>query len=141
MPLTTTPSCGCLLQPAGVQGSGACVLCSVDPLTQREHRDVVTHAAADAVLIVDGVFACRPQINDYWDFRIWLDVDERTSVHRGTHRDQTWAGAEAEAVHRDRYLVAERLYLAEVDPLRLVDVIIDNTVFDEPRMLRARRGW
>jgi hypothetical protein len=29
--------------------------------------------------------------------------------------------------------VAERLYLAEVDPLRLVDVAIDNTVFDQPR--------
>ncbi|GIJ30764.1 uridine kinase [Micromonospora qiuiae] len=128
-----------LLEPAGPQGSGACVLCSIDPLTQREHRDVVTRAAADAVLIVDGVFAFRPQLNDHWDFRIWLDIDEQTSVRRGTHRDQTWAGAEAEAVHRDRYLVAERLYLAEVDPLRFVDVVIDNVLFDQPRMLRAQK--
>lgn len=129
-----------LLQPASPDGSGACVLCSIDPLTQREHRDVVTRAAADAVLIVDGVFAFRPQINDFWDFRIWLDVDEQTSVRRGTHRDQTWAGAEAEAVHRDRYLIAERLYLAEVDPLRLADVVIDNAVFDRPRVVRGQRG-
>ena len=123
-----------LLQPAGPDGSGECVLCSIDPLTQREHHDVVTLAAADAVLIVDGVFAFRPEINDFWDFRIWLDVDEDTSIRRGTHRDQGWAGAQAEAVHRDRYLVAERLYMAEVDPLRLVDVVIDNTVFDLPRI-------
>jgi uridine kinase len=116
------------------------VLCSIDPLTQREHRNVVTRAAADAVLVVDGVFAFRPEINDHWDFRFWLDVDEQTSVRRGTHRDQTWAGAEAETVHRDRYLVAERLYLAEVGPLGLVDVTIDNTVFDQPRMLRGQRG-
>ncbi|MEV0606163.1 uridine kinase [Polymorphospora rubra] len=129
-----------LLRPAGPDGSGACVLCSIDPLTQREHRDVVTHAAADAVLIVDGVFAFRPEINAYWDFRIWLDVDEQTSVRRGTCRDRSWAGAEAEAVHRDRYLAAERLYLADVDPLRLVDVVIDNTVFHRPRVLRARQA-
>jgi uridine kinase len=129
-----------LLQPAGPDGSGECVLCSIDPLTQVEHRDVVAVAAADAVLIVDGVFAFRPEINDCWDFRIWLDVDEETSVRRGTHRDQDWAGAQAEAVHRDRYLVAQRLYLAEVDPLRLVDVVIDNTVFDQPRLLRDRRA-
>jgi uridine kinase len=31
-------------------------------------------------------------------------------------------------------MVAERLYLAEVDPLRLADVVIDNTVFDQPRI-------
>ncbi|MEH1129270.1 uridine kinase [Micromonospora sp. CPCC 206061] len=127
-----------LLQPAGADGSGQCVLCSIDPLTQVEHRDVVTVAAANAVLIVDGVFAFRPEINDFWDFRIWIDVDEDTSVWRGTHRDQDWAGAQAEAVHRDRYLVAERLYLAEVDPLRPVDVVIDNTRFDQPRLLRDR---
>lgn len=128
-----------LLQPAGPDGSGDCVLCSIDPLTQIEHRDVVAVAAADTVLIVDGVFAFRPQINGFWDFRIWLDVDEDTSVRRGTHRDQDWAGAQAEAVHRDRYLMAERLYLAEVDPLRLVDVVVDNTLFDQPRLLRDRR--
>ncbi len=123
-----------LLQPAAPDGTGDCVLCSIDPLTQIEHHDVVTVAAADAVLIVDGVFAFRPEINHFWDFRIWVDVDEDTSVRRGTHRDQDWAGAQAEAVHRDRYLVAERLYLAEVDPLRLVDVIVDNTMFDQPRL-------
>jgi uridine kinase len=123
-----------LLQPAGSDGSGDCVLCSIDPLTQIEHRSIVTHAATDAVLIVDGVFAFRPQINGYWDFRVWLDVDEQTSLRRGTHRDHDWAGAQAEAVHRDRYLVAERLYLAEVDPLRFVDAIIDNTTFDRPRI-------
>jgi uridine kinase len=39
-------------------------------------------------------------------------------------------------VHHDRYLVAERLYLAEVEPLRLVDVVIDNTTFDQPRLRR-----
>ncbi|HEX6076862.1 MAG TPA: uridine kinase [Micromonosporaceae bacterium] len=129
-----------LLRPAGPTGSGECVLCSIDPLTQIEHRDVVTFAPADAVLIVDGVFALRPRLNDYWDFRIWLDVDEATSISRGVARDQDWAGADAEAVHRDRYLVAARWYLSEVDPLRLVDLVIDNTAFDRARILRARRG-
>lgn len=126
-----------LLQPAGAAGSGDCVLCSIDPLTQIEHRDVVTRAAPDAVLIVDGVFAFRPAINHCWDYRIWLDVDEETSVRRGTRRDRGRAGAEAEALHRDRYLVAERIYLAEVDPLRLVDLIIDNTAFHQPQILRG----
>ncbi|MET8352328.1 MULTISPECIES: uridine kinase [unclassified Micromonospora] len=53
-----------LLEPAGPAGSGACVLCLRDPLTQRTHTDVVTEAPPDAVLIVDGVFAFRPELDD-----------------------------------------------------------------------------
>ena len=96
---------------------------------------VVIRAALDAVLVVDGVFAFRPEIDDYWDFRIWLDVDAETSVERGVARDRSWAGSDAETVHRDRYLASERIYLAEVDPLRMVDVVIDNSSFDRPRIV------
>jgi uridine kinase len=127
-----------LLDPAAPDGSGACVLCSIDPLTQVDHSGVATPAADDAVLIVDGVFAFRPEINDLWDYRIWLDIDPQQSIRRGAARDQDWAGSEAEAVHRDRYLPAEQLYLAEVDPLRLVDVVIDNSDFARPRILPAQ---
>jgi uridine kinase len=125
-----------LLDPAAADGSGDCVLCSRDPLTQVDHSTVVTRATRDAVLIVDGVFAFRPEINDCWDFRIWLDIDPEMSVHRGTLRDQgTWAGTDAKATHRDRYLVAERIYIDEVNPTRLVDIAIDNSTFDSPRIM------
>jgi uridine kinase len=127
-----------LLEPTGNAGSGECALCSIDPLTQVDHSAVITPAAGDAVLIVDGVFAFRPAINDHWDFRIWLHIDRQTSLRRGTQRDQDWAGSAAEAIHRDRYLVAERLYIEEVDPIRLVDVIIDNSTFDRPQFVLDR---
>jgi uridine kinase len=74
------------------------VLCRIDPLTQVDHSAVITRAASDAVLIVDGVFAFRPEINDHWDFRIWLDVGPDLSVCRATVRDHDWAGSEAEAI-------------------------------------------
>ena len=129
-----------LLDPAAPDGTGACVLCGIDPLTQLDHSDVVTPAADDAVLIVDGVFAFRPELDDRWDFRVWLEIDPQQSIRRGAARDQDWAGSEAEAVHRDRYLPAEQLYLAEVDPLRLVDVVIDNSDFARPRILSVPPG-
>jgi uridine kinase len=50
-----------LLEPGGPDGSGECVLCSIDPLTQVDHTSVITRAAANAVLVVDGVFASRPE--------------------------------------------------------------------------------
>lgn len=127
-----------LLEPASPDGSGACALCSIDPLTQSDHSAVVARAPANAVLIVDGVFAFRPQINNYWDVRVWLAVAEDLSVRRGTTRDQSWAGAQAETLHRDRYLAAERLYIAEVDPVARADFVIDNTSFDRPQIVGGR---
>jgi hypothetical protein len=66
-----------LLEPAGVAGSGACALSSIDTLTQIDHSSVTTSAPHDAVLIVDGVFGFRPEINAYWDYRIWLQSTPR----------------------------------------------------------------
>ena len=125
-----------LLEPAAAAGSGDCVLCSIDPLTQIDHSAVIARAAPDAVLIIDGVFAFRPELDDQWEFRIWLQVDEQASLRRGTRRDENWAGSQAEAVHRDRYQVAERIYLDEVDPIRLADIVIDNSSFERPRIVR-----
>ncbi len=130
-----------LLEPAGPSADGRVALCSIDPLTQVDHASVVTAMARNGVLIVDGTFACRPELDDLWDLRIWLDVDEALSVRRGTLRDAAMEGgaSEAEALHRDRYLAAERIYIAEVDPLSFVEVVVDNRDFARPVMLRPSR--
>lgn len=124
-----------LLRPAGADGSGEVVLCAHDPLTGRDHRDQVVSAPADAVLIVDAVFALRPEYNDLWDYRIWLDVDAEVSLARGIARDVDMEGIEgATRLHRDRYHAAELIYLAEVNPRALADLIIDNKDFSRPRI-------
>jgi uridine kinase len=123
-----------LLEPAGPTGSGDVVLCSIDPITQVDHTADVTPAPADAVLIVDGVFAFRPEIDDCWDLRVWLEVGRETAFVRGEARDGLWG--ETESVHRTRYAVAEDVYLAEVDAPGLADVVIDNSDFAQPRLLR-----
>ncbi|PSL05876.1 uridine kinase [Haloactinopolyspora alba] len=124
-----------LLEPCRSPDAPSCALCSIDPLTQQEHSASTTPVASDAVLIVDGVFAFRPEIDGYWDFRIWLDTDAELSVQRGAERDQDWAASEAEALHRDRYRVAEGIYLEEVRPLAMVDIVIDNAAFAAPRII------
>ena len=95
---------------------------------------------ANGVLVVDGVFAFRPEINAYWDLRIWVEIDAELSVRRGIERDAEMEGDAdgAEALHRDRYLAGELLYIDEVDPRSFVDVIVDNTDFDNPRLVRPR---
>ena len=107
-------------------------LCAIDPLTQVDHSAEKVPVADDAVLLVDGVFAFRPPLDRYWDLRIWLDVDEQTSVRRGEARD-----GDDGPLHRDRYLPAERIYIAECHPVARAEVVVDNTDFAVPRVLRA----
>ncbi|TWF73262.1 uridine kinase [Kitasatospora viridis] len=126
-----------LLEPSRSPEATSCALCSIDPLTQKDHSSDRTSLFSDAVLIVDGVFAFRPEINEYWDFRVWLQVDAELSVQRGADRDQDWAGSDAESIHRNRYLVAERIYLQEVDPIPMMDIVIDNSTFASPRIVES----
>ncbi len=126
-----------LLKPAGPDGSDEVVLCGHDPLTGEDHRTTVVRAPDDAVLIVDSVFAFRPEYDDLWEYRIWLDVDASESLRRGVARDSDREGLdEATRVHRDRYHVAESIYLAEVRPHERADLVIDNRDFANPRMLQ-----
>jgi hypothetical protein len=58
----------------------------------------------------------------------------RRARARGRAHPGVWA------VHRDRYQVAERLYVEEVDPIRLVDVVIDSSMFDPRGSCRVIRA-
>ncbi|MEU4579828.1 uridine kinase [Nonomuraea sp. ATR24] len=127
-----------LLGPCRDPEAASCALCSIDPLTQVDHSATTAPLTPDSVLVVDGVFAFRPEIDDWWDYRIWVDVDADLSIRRGAARDANWAGSGAEAVHRDRYLVAARLYLAEADPVPRMDAVVDNRDFARPRLVTDR---
>jgi uridine kinase len=130
-----------LLRPAGRDGNGRVVLCSFDPLTGNEYKDVVVRAPADGILIVDTAFAFRPEYDEFWDFRIRLEVDPHVAFERGVERDREREGFEdAVRVHRDRYGVAEALYLAEVDPLTRADLVLDNTDLPNLSVVGGRRA-
>jgi uridine kinase len=127
-----------LLAPAGPGGPGVLVLCGHDPLTGEDHRGETVATPAGTVLIVDSVFAFRPEYNEFWDYRIWLEVGAAESLRRAVVRDAPREGAAgAERLHRDRYHAAEAIYRAEVDPLRAADLVIDNSDIAAPRILSA----
>lgn len=122
-----------LLEPFCDWASEGVALCSIDPITQVDHSATRVSVPDDAVLIVDGVFAFRDEIDHWWTLRVWLDVDPELSLARGIARD----GEPALAVHRDRYGVAEAVYLAEVGPVSRADVVIDNASFAAPRVVEG----
>jgi uridine kinase len=96
-------------------------------------------APDDAILLADGVFLQRPELDRFWDLRIYLDIGLDESLRRGVDRDQHWMGgaAEAERRYRTKYLPGEQRYLAEVRPRERAQIVVDTTDPARPRIISA----
>lgn len=57
-------------------------------------------APEDAVLIMEGVFLLRPELHQYWDYKIFLHVDFEQVIMRAKKRDQYLFGSEGEIERR-----------------------------------------
>jgi uridine kinase len=75
------------------------------------------------LVIVDGIFLFRPDLNDIWTFRIFVHVELEEAIRRGVERD----GPETETLYRVRYSPGQRLYLDAVRPQELADAVFDNS--------------
>ena len=92
-------------------------------------------------LVVDGVFLLRPELRHLWRLSVYLAVPEDVTLQRALMRDVAFLGssAEVERRYRERYLPGQVLYRSEADPERHADVVVDNTDFAAPRVLRWGR--
>jgi uridine kinase len=125
-----------LLDPLGERGNRLYRTRVFDYRTDQPVRSQLLKAAADAILIFDGVFLLRPGLADAWDFRVFVSVDFDEIVRRARIRDADLFGSsdEAEQRYRTRYLPAQQHYLQTVHPDQLADVVIDNDDPARPHM-------
>src|SRR6478736_3078928 len=68
-------------------------------------------APRDAVLVVDGIFLNRPELQDLWDWSVWLDAPFATTYARMELRDGCDPDPDAPA--NARYRQGQQLYLDE----------------------------
>ena len=117
-----------VLKPLGPEGNRVYRTRVFDHISDNELHDDARMASNNAILLFDGVFLFRPELDPHWDFRIWVQVSMEEAIGRGVRRDSVALGGEAEARRRyeTRYYPGQRLYLHECDPINRVDVIVDN---------------
>lgn len=108
------------------------------------YEDAVDRAALRAavsseegLVLVDGVFLLRPELNDLWSYRIFVQVGEEESLRRGLERDGGLRGSrdEAERLYRVRYLPAQRAYRNNVRPRDRADAVLENDDPANPRLV------
>jgi uridine kinase len=79
--------------------------------------------AAGDPLVADGVFLQRPELDDLWHLRIWVDISFEDALERATIRDAHLFDDVRERYER-RYFPGQRLYLSEVDPRSRADIVV-----------------
>jgi uridine kinase len=98
---------------------------------------------AASVLLFDGLFLFRRELNTYWDFRILLDIDYTTSLSRALERDKDVLG-EADLVRKKyemRYEPAWLMYVDQEHPESRAETIVDNRDFMNPKIIKNSGAW
>ncbi|GAA1039959.1 hypothetical protein GCM10009557_59920 [Virgisporangium ochraceum] len=115
-----------LLDPLGPGGDRRFQPAVYDRVADTVLSPPVATAAADAVLVFDGVFLLRPELLDRWELRVFVSAATETTVARAVVRE---GRADVERRWRTRYVPAQELYHATAQPTRHADVVVHN---DEP---------
>jgi uridine kinase len=91
-------------------------------------------AVPDSILLFDGVFLLRPELRDFWDFSVFVEVDFETILARAEIRDAAAMGGAAEVRRRyqQRYIPGQWLYLSTCRPQAHTSVIVQNHDPAEP---------
>jgi uridine kinase len=98
--------------------------------------DEVIEVHRDTILLFDGVFLFRPELDDAWDLRVLVDVPDELAIRRARERDGPFMGGADTAEHRyrARYVPAWHHYVAQCAPRVRADLVVDNRQPDARRL-------
>ncbi|MFC2075366.1 hypothetical protein ACFLRA_03750 [Bdellovibrionota bacterium] len=91
---------------------------------------------ANSLVLFEGVFLFRPELEKYWDYKIFVDIDFQTSLQRGLERDGKWMGGDSitERKYRERYIPGQQIYLKSVNPKFKADIVFNNVNPKQPNL-------
>lgn len=102
-------------------------------------------AEKNSILIMEGIFLFRPELIDFWDLKIFLDVDFETTLQRALEREteKNHIGSKQKIIDRykKRYIPGQKLYLKEVNPKAKSDIVIDNSDWENPKIRRKMSSF
>lgn len=121
-----------LLEPLGPGGTLTYRIACFDLETDLPIVAPAHQAGQRDILIVDGTFLQRPELQDAWDVAVFVDVDAATAAERGASRDAMQLGGReaAERLYRDRYAPAFEIYERLSLPLQNANIVLDNRDFE-----------
>ena len=123
-----------LLAPLGPDGDGWVRTAVHDLVTDRKLTPPPVPAPPGTVLVLDGLFLHRDELAGRFDLSVWLDVPFEVTAARMSVRDGTPADPDHPALAR--YVDGQRLYFDACRPWERADLVVDNSDWDAPRVVR-----
>ncbi len=120
-----------LLDPLGPGGTGRFRRAIFDVDADRAVGAPEERATPGAILLLDGIFLHRPELQGAWDLSVFLRV-EWTRSHRRRDATGTPMPLDPEAPATRRYLGGQRLYFRECAPWECASIVVDNDDLDAP---------
>jgi len=123
-----------LLKPLGSNGNLQYETISHNLKTDNPVHNEPLLAQPNMVLIVDGTFLFKKDVEHLFDYKILVDTDFEIARKRGAERETEAFGSyeEAEKMFLNRYHAACKMYIDEHNPKSCADVIFRNNNFDDP---------
>jgi len=98
-------------------------------------------ADKDAILIMDCIFLFRPELLNYWDIKIFLNVSFDVTLQRAIKRAKDQGDLDSEQdiidIYNRRYIPGQKLYFQAATPQEKADIFIDNTNYENPVIIRT----
>ena len=101
-------------------------------------------ARPESVMLFDGVFILRPELDGSWDLTIRVEASFDSTVSRAEHRARK-NGVGMDGLrnrYEHRYVPGQVLYVNECRPRERADLVMDNNDLVNPRLIDRRvRVW
>ena len=126
-----------LLLPLGPGGTGEYQITVFDFRKDSPLISPPAHAPQDAILLFDGVFLLRPELNEYWDLSIFVHVDFSISLQRALNRDLHLFVSKEMIIksYEKRYIPGQRIDLRQSEPQEIADIVINNNDVQNPAII------
>jgi uridine kinase len=123
-----------LLEPLSPNSSGGYQIAAFDHRLDTEVYPSKKQAIKGSILIFDGIFLHRPELCNYWDYSMFLEVDFTTSYARMAKRDGS--SPDPLDLKNHRYFQGQQLYLSTCQPIVKSSLVIDYNDLENPIILK-----
>ncbi|PGO22360.1 uridine kinase [Bacillus cereus] len=126
-----------LLKPLGPNGNLHYETISHNLITDIPVHNTPLVAPPNMVLIVDGTFLLKKEIEYLFDYKIFVDTDFEIARKRGAKRETEAFGSyeEAEKMFINRYHAACKMYIDKHNPKICADVVFRNSDLANPEVI------
>ncbi len=92
--------------------------------TFRKHRYAFRNID---IILLEGIFLFKPMYRDHFDLKVWIDCSFATALRRAMARGQEGLPPqEAKRAFETIYFPAQRIHLAQDNPLKAADIFCTN---------------